>query len=167
MAWLALAAAIAVEVGASTALKVGSTSAGSSGLLYTTIALGGVLASYALMAEALRLQMEISVAYAVWSGVGTAAIAIIGALFFRESLSPTKSIALILIITGVALLQMANHPPSATPSSSLSASLTSDEAVILALAGTLRELGQALATLPASASESGAAAGVREVTQWR
>jgi small multidrug resistance pump len=143
MAWLLLAAAIAVEVLSSSALKL-ATISGSAGVIYTVAALGGVVLSYGLMAWALHLQMEISLAYAIWSGVGTAAIAIIGTTFFGESINMTKALALILTVAGVALLQAAERPEVTTfrPGT---ASATP------ALAEAMRGLSDALMALPGSA----------------
>ena len=45
-----------------------------------------------------------STAYAVWSGVGTAAVALIGALWLGESWDPIKVIGLGLIVGGVVML---------------------------------------------------------------
>lgn len=45
--------------------------------------------------------IELSIVYAVWSGVGTLLMAAIGVLHFHESLSLKKIIFLILIIIGV------------------------------------------------------------------
>ncbi|MEO3811110.1 multidrug efflux SMR transporter [Sphaerisporangium sp. B11E5] len=104
MAWLLLAAAIACEVLATTALKLsdGFTHKGWS----VAVALG-YIASFALLAQVLKMKMEVGVAYAVWAGVGTAAIAVIGALFLGESLTLAKVSGILLIITGVVLLNLA------------------------------------------------------------
>ncbi|MEU6720687.1 SMR family transporter [Nonomuraea sp. NPDC046802] len=108
MAWLLLALAIAIEIAASTALKAAS-QGGASGSpsVYTGLALAGVVLSYLLMSSTLRLHMEVGTAYAIWSGVGTAAIALIGIVAFGESVNAAKTCALILIILGVVLLQLA------------------------------------------------------------
>ena len=45
--------------------------------------------------------IDISVVYAVWSGVGTVLVGIIGVFIFEESLSIKKIVSLILIIIGV------------------------------------------------------------------
>ncbi|AUB34616.1 Multidrug transporter EmrE and related cation transporters [Nostoc flagelliforme CCNUN1] len=42
-----------------------------------------------------------SVAYSVWAGLGTVLIAIIGILWFRESVTLIKLISIALIIMGV------------------------------------------------------------------
>lgn len=53
--------------------------------------------------------IPIGVAYAIWSGIGTAAIAMIGWLFLRQPLNTTAIIGFLLIIVGVILLQL-NSP---------------------------------------------------------
>jgi small multidrug resistance pump len=68
-----------------------------------------VVAGYALSIWLLALvvtRMPVSVAYALWSGIGTAAIAVVGVVFLHESLDVTKAAALGLIIAGVVLLNL-------------------------------------------------------------
>jgi small multidrug resistance pump len=67
--------------------------------------LGGYAVSIWLLAVVTR-QMSVSVAYAVWSGLGTAAIAVVGALAFGERLDVVKLVALVLIILGVVVLNL-------------------------------------------------------------
>lgn len=45
--------------------------------------------------------MPVSVAYAIWAGVGTATVAVIGWMFLGEGMSPVKVISLALIVAGV------------------------------------------------------------------
>ncbi len=104
MAWLLLAIAIATEVVATTALKL------SDGLTHkgwTAVVAVGYIASFILLARALKLQMPVGVAYAVWAGVGTATIAAIGTLFLGEEMNLTKAAGIALIICGVVLLNLA------------------------------------------------------------
>ena len=56
-----------------------------------------------LLAVVVR-QMSVSVAYAVWSGLGTAAIAVVGVVVLGERLDAVKVFALLLIIAGVVVL---------------------------------------------------------------
>jgi small multidrug resistance pump len=51
--------------------------------------------------------VPVSIAYAVWSGVGTAAVAVIGYLWLDESMSPVKALSLALIVVGVVGLNLA------------------------------------------------------------
>jgi small multidrug resistance pump len=104
MAWLFLAGAIATEVMATAALKL------SDGLtrLAPSIVVGvGYVASFVLLAWALKLQLQVSIAYAVWSGTGTAAIALIGMLWLGEPLTAVKTLGIGLIIAGTVVLNLA------------------------------------------------------------
>lgn len=66
--------------------------------------------------------IPVSVAYAIWSGIGTAAIAVIGYYFFKETLTVTKIIAIGLIIAGVVLLNSGDHLVHKTQSGEASSS---------------------------------------------
>jgi small multidrug resistance pump len=71
-----------------------------------------VLFFYALSIMALTFavnRLDVSVAYAVWSGMGTALVAVIGLWFFQESLTATKVVALGLIVVGVAMLHLTSE----------------------------------------------------------
>jgi small multidrug resistance pump len=71
----------------------------------------GLVVFYLLSLSALTLalkKIDVSIAYAVWSGLGTALIAAIGILYFNEALTPLKIASLALIITGVVGLNLAN-----------------------------------------------------------
>ncbi|WP_397356831.1 DMT family transporter [Paenibacillus sp. N3.4] len=48
-------------------------------------------------------------AYAIWSGVGTALITIIGIWWFNESISTLKVISILLIILGVIGLHVSSN----------------------------------------------------------
>ncbi|MCF6472678.1 QacE family quaternary ammonium compound efflux SMR transporter [Nonomuraea sp. MG754425] len=104
MAWLLLALAIASEVLATTALKLSN---GFTHLGWTVVVAAGYLTSFALLARVLKLHLDVGTAYAVWSGAGTAAIALIGAAVFGEALTPLKIGGILLIIGGVVLLNLA------------------------------------------------------------
>ena len=100
MGWILLVVAIVLEVVGTTNMKL---SEGFSKLVPSML----VLFFYALSIVALTFavnRLDVSVAYAVWSGMGTALVAMIGIWFFQESLTTTKLVALGLIIVGVAML---------------------------------------------------------------
>ncbi len=61
--------------------------------------------SFALMPLVLK-KIAVSVAYAIWAGVGTALIAVIGILWFKEPASAIKVASIILIIIGVVGLNL-------------------------------------------------------------
>ena len=100
--FVVLLAAIGVEVGATSALP---RTRGFHDLLWTVLVLGGYALSIWLLALVVR-QMSVSVAYAVWSGLGTAAIATIGVLVLGERIDAVKLLALSLIIVGVVVLNL-------------------------------------------------------------
>jgi len=63
------------------------------------------LASFILLTFTIK-KIEIGMAYAIWSGLGTALIAIIGIFWFNELVSTAKFISIILIIIGVVGLNL-------------------------------------------------------------
>lgn len=68
-----------------------------------------VLTGYALSAWLLALvvrDIPVSVAYAIWAGVGTASIAVIGVVVLGESWDITKALALGMIVAGVVVLNL-------------------------------------------------------------
>ena len=52
-------------------------------------------------------RLDLSMAYAIWSGVGTALAAMIGITYFREPLTLFKIASLMLVILGVVGLSLA------------------------------------------------------------
>jgi len=105
MGWILLIVAIVLEVAGTTNMKL---SEGFSKLVPSLL----VLFFYALSIIALTFavnRLEVSVAYAVWSGMGTALVAIVGLWFFQESLTATKVVALGLIVVGVAMLHLTSE----------------------------------------------------------
>jgi small multidrug resistance pump len=65
----------------------------------------GYVVAFALLAQTLKT-VSVGTAYAIWAGVGTAAIAVIGMLFLGEGLTPAKAAGILLIIGGVVLLNL-------------------------------------------------------------
>ena len=66
-----------------------------------------VVAGYALSIWLLTLvvkEIPVSVTYAIWAGLGTAAIAVVGVVFLDEPVNVVKIAAIALIISGVVLL---------------------------------------------------------------
>jgi len=51
-------------------------------------------------------KMDVSIAYAIWASVGTALIAVIGILWFKEPVSIMKVISILLIIAGIIGLEI-------------------------------------------------------------
>ncbi|WP_327182398.1 DMT family transporter [Streptomyces sp. NBC_01334] len=102
MGYLTLAGAIAAEVAATTAMKY---SDGFSRLWPSLLTASGYVLSFLLLARTLKT-VGIGTAYAIWAGVGTAAIAVIGLALFGESLTPVKAVGILLIVGGVVVLNL-------------------------------------------------------------
>jgi small multidrug resistance pump len=101
-AWLLLIAAIAVEVASTASLP---RSDGFRDPFWTAVVLGGYALSIWLLSIVVR-DIPVSIAYAVWSGLGTAGIAVIGMVFLDEPLGLIKAGALALVIVGVVVLNL-------------------------------------------------------------
>jgi len=52
--------------------------------------------------------IDLSIVYAVWSGVGTVFVAIIGVFMFKESISLRKIVSLLLVVAGVIGIHLTN-----------------------------------------------------------
>lgn len=102
MMWTYLVLAILLEVSGTTCMKLseGFTKTVPSILLFVFYSL-----SFGMLTLALK-RIDVSVAYAVWSGVGTALIATIGVLWFKEPITALKLISLALIVGGVVGLNL-------------------------------------------------------------
>jgi small multidrug resistance pump len=97
MTALMLAFAIATEVIATVALKA---SDGFSKPEPSAIVVAGYLLSFWLLALVLK-QLSVGTTYAIWSAVGTAAVALIGIAIYGEAASALKLASLGLIVLGV------------------------------------------------------------------
>lgn len=103
MHWAFLALAIVFEIIGTTSMKLseGLTRLGPSVAIFACY---GV--AFAFNSLALR-RLDLSVTYAIWSGAGTAATALIGILYFREPASALKIASLGLILLGIVGLRLA------------------------------------------------------------
>ncbi len=103
-AWIWLIAAIGFEVAGTTMMKL---SEGFSKLV-PSVAMGiFYLLSLGALTMALK-RIDVSVAYAIWSGLGTALIATIGVVLFGESMGVLKLVSIALIILGVVGLHLSS-----------------------------------------------------------
>jgi small multidrug resistance pump len=97
MSWLYMVLAIVLEVSGTTSMKL---SQGFTQVLPSVL----MFLFYGLSLGALTLALksiDVSVAYAVWSGLGTALISTVGVLWLKEPLNALKVVSLMLIIIGV------------------------------------------------------------------
>jgi len=102
--WLVLGLAIVLELSGTICLKL---SHGFTRWLPSVGVACFYLGSFALMAQSLKT-LEVGIVYAIWSGVGTALIAVVGILAFGESVTAFKVLGLLMIVGGTFLLRMAS-----------------------------------------------------------
>ena len=100
--WLLLLAAIAAEVTATTALKA---SQGFTRLLPSLVVVAGYGLAFWLLALTLRV-LRVGVAYAIWSGLGTALIVLIAWLIYGQTMDAWGLLGLALIVAGVLVLNL-------------------------------------------------------------
>jgi len=103
VAALLLLVAIAIEVAATALLP---RTAGFTDLGWSVAVLVGYATSIWLLAVVVRT-ISVSTAYAVWSGLGTAIVAVIGYLWLGEQMSLLKAASLAMIVVGVIGLNLA------------------------------------------------------------
>jgi len=72
---------------------------------WSAAVLVGYAVSVYLLATVVRT-IPVSIAYAVWSGLGTATIAAVGVLFLGERFDVVKAVAMLMIIGGVVVLNL-------------------------------------------------------------
>ena len=74
----------------------------------------GVMIGFGIAFYSLSLSLKevpLSIAYAIWSGVGTAVTAVIGVLIWKEKLSFINVAGILLIIIGVILINLKTSSP--------------------------------------------------------
>lgn len=103
LAWSYLVLAIITEVAGITAMKL---SAGFTNLQASLFIFIFYAISFVFLAFSLR-KLDLGLAYAIWSGLGTLLIVVIGFAFFGETMTPAKMVSLLLIIIGVLGLKQA------------------------------------------------------------
>ncbi|MFG3255552.1 DMT family transporter [Streptomyces sp. NPDC048172] len=102
MMYVTLSGAILAEILATTSMKY---SEGFSKLWPSLITAVGYLVAFVLLAQTLKT-MSVGTAYAIWSGAGTAVIALIGMVFIGESVTAAKVLGVLLVISGVVVLNL-------------------------------------------------------------
>jgi small multidrug resistance pump len=101
-AWGYLALAIIAEVIATSALKAAN---GFSQLVPSLVVIAGYGTAFYCLGLALR-SVPLGVAYAIWSGAGTALIALIGVVLYKQKLDPAAMLGIGLIVAGVLVLNL-------------------------------------------------------------
>ena len=109
-AWMLLSVAIVLEVAGTTCMKLsyGFTRPIPSVAMFVFYGLAFVCNTFAIKT------LDLSITYAVWSGVGTIATACIGIFFFKEAATAMKMASISFIIVGVFGLHAASRMQQAT-----------------------------------------------------
>ncbi len=102
MEWVFLSIAILFEIAGTVCLKL---SDGFSRLVPSLVIFPAYAVSFTFLAMAVKV-LPISVAYAVWSGVGTAVIALVGVVWLREPANIAKLVCIAMVIAGVVGLHL-------------------------------------------------------------
>nr|WP_225441513.1 multidrug efflux SMR transporter [Lactiplantibacillus pentosus] len=116
-AWIQLVIAIGVEIVGTSLLKL------SAGFKHPLVGiLGMLLYGLAIFSFSLALRkIPLSIGYAIWAGVGTAATGLIGIWAFGEVLTGLKTLGFMAIIMGVVLLNKPIKTPQTDPTTSRTA----------------------------------------------
>jgi small multidrug resistance pump len=102
MKWIILAIGILFEVLGTICMKYAEGFTKLTPSILVFIFYGISLAALVFVLE----KMQVSIAYAIWASVGTALIAAIGMLFFKEPVSLIKILSISLIIVGIIGLEI-------------------------------------------------------------
>ena len=105
MIWPLLILAIAAEVAATSLLPKTKEFRR---LKPTLVVAGLYTIAFALLAQVLQFT-DMGVAYALWAGLGTAAIAAVGIMFRGEKASWKHGLGMILVVSGVVALNLQTH----------------------------------------------------------
>jgi small multidrug resistance pump len=97
-----LVVAITTEVAATAALP---RTAGFHHPGWTALVISGYAISIYLLSVIVRT-IPVSVTYAIWAGVGTAAIAVVGVVALGDQMDWVKAAAIVLIVVGVIVLNL-------------------------------------------------------------
>ena len=104
MAWMLLICAGLMEIVGVIGIK---RVAQNNNWLNNLLLIGGFLISFSLLSAAMET-INLSTAYAVWTGIGTVGAAIVGILLYKESRSPLRLFCILGIIGCVFTLKLLN-----------------------------------------------------------
>ena len=102
MAWVYLIVAGLFEIVWAVALKYAD---GFTRLWPSVIAVAGMIVSVVLLELSLR-QLPVGTAYAVWTGIGTVGVAVLGMVLYQEPATAIRIASIGLIVAGIAGLKL-------------------------------------------------------------
>ncbi|HIK54289.1 MAG TPA: multidrug efflux SMR transporter [Synechococcales cyanobacterium M55_K2018_004] len=97
MAWILLLLAIASEIFATTCLKL------TDGFTKPVFLIGSVIGyplAFGFFGFSLK-EIDVSIGYAIWSGIGVIGTSMLGAMLFKEQIGFTKMLCIALITIGL------------------------------------------------------------------
>ena len=104
MYWISLFVAGIFEIVWAVGLKMTD---GFSKLLPSVVTVAGIIASFFFLAIAMK-KLPLSIAYAIWTGIGTAGTVFFGIFYFHEPTSLAHIICVALILCGIIGLRFLN-----------------------------------------------------------
>ena len=102
MGYVYLTVAIIAEIIATTALKASETF---TKVLPSTIVIVGYIISFYFFSHVLKT-IPVGIAYAIWAGIGIAAITVAGGIVYRQIPDVPAIIGITLIIAGVVVINL-------------------------------------------------------------
>ncbi|ANY10175.1 DMT family transporter [Pseudonocardia sp. HH130630-07] len=103
MPYILLAAAIVLEVMATISLRL---SEGFTRIVPSVLVVIGYLGAFVLLSQVLKAGVPVGVAYGIWAAAGVALVAVIGAVFLGDGLTPVQIGGIGLVIAGVLALEL-------------------------------------------------------------
>lgn len=100
--WLYLSVAIISEVAATSALR---SAEGFTRLIPSCIVIAGYATAFFFLSLTLKT-IPVGIAYAIWSGAGTALVTLVAWVFMGQKLDTAAVIGILLIVTGVLVLNL-------------------------------------------------------------
>ena len=82
--------------------------------LPSLIVVAGYATAFWLLSRSLQT-LHLGTAYAIWSGLGTATTVAVGVLWFREPVDAARITGILLILSGVFVLNLWSPPAAAHP----------------------------------------------------
>lgn len=104
MAWMSLFFAGLLEIVWAVSMKQ---SEGFSKLTPTLITVVGMIASFWLLAVAMRT-LPLGTAYTIWTGIGAVGAFVVGIVFLGEQVSAMRIAAAVLIVSGLVLMKFSS-----------------------------------------------------------
>jgi len=102
MQWIFLAIAIISEVIATSALK---SAEGFTRLVPSVLVIVGYLSAFYFLSLTIRT-IPLGIVYAIWAGIGVALVALVGWVYYHQSLDAAALIGISLIVCGVIVINV-------------------------------------------------------------